>query len=138
MVEIRRRTDIEARAIARAREAAAATLFEYLTAAEQSIIAGVTPGEIASWATKEAAAAAYLATTATTEQQTMLSIEASFTGETLTALATRIMERATAYKQLAPALAGVRRRYEGEIAAATTGFDAILSAAIADLQGFFA
>lgn len=111
------------------RELAFNALFKLLEEAEQTVTDRVTVGEKTSWTLKEIAARAFLAGTPTAEQQMMLSIEASYTGETLTELAQTIIAKADQYLILAPALAGVRRKYEAQIAAATSGFDVILQSA---------
>lgn len=115
------------------REVAYNALFALLDEAEQSVTNRVTVGEKSSWTLKEIAARAWLAGTATAEQQMMLAVEANYTGENLTALANVVVARADQYLLLAPAIAGIRRKYEAQIAAATSGFDAILHSAGQDL-----
>lgn len=63
-----------------------------------------------SWSSKESAAVAHLAGTATVTQTTMLSAEAGRTGETVAALAAKIAANAAKYHVAAGLIAGQRRR----------------------------
>lgn len=75
------------------------------------LITGTVPlSERLSWATKEAAARALVAGTATTVQQSLISAEAQVTGETAAALAASIIANAEAYIVAAGLIAGQRRK----------------------------
>lgn len=111
----------EARAAAAldaAREAARGDLLADIDAAVRAMTGTVPEAEKLSWTTKEAAALAHEADSATPEQAAMLAAEAGITGETLADLAGRVLAAAAAYRQAAAVIAGIRRKYEAEIDAA--------------------
>jgi hypothetical protein len=108
------------------------TVFDMLAAVEAAALAGITPGEVASFDRKEAEARALLAGDTAPQDTAMLSVEAGIVGETEAALATRIVARADALATLAARIAGLRRKTQAAIAAATD--EAQIAAAVATLQ----
>jgi hypothetical protein len=85
--------------------------------------------ERASWPTKEIAARAYIAGTATQSQINMLAAECSLTGETIEDLAQTIVTNADKYTAIAGIIVGQRRKTMGEIDKLEVG-----KASQADLQ----
>ncbi|MBG6160520.1 prophage DNA circulation protein [Labrenzia sp. EL_195] len=90
-------------------DSAKAMIVAYAEAFETHVSGNVSIGEKLSWTVKEAAAVAHLAGTATADQTAMLQAEASQTGETLTDLSNAILSNATAFRQIAGSIAGLRR-----------------------------
>lgn len=90
-------------------ESAKAMIVAYAEAFETHISGNVSIGEKLSWTVKEAAAEAYLASTATADQTAMLQAEANQTGESLTDLSNAILSNATMFRQIAGSIAGLRR-----------------------------
>lgn len=72
-----------------------------------------------SWPAKEEAAVSYLAGSASTAQTVMLQAEADLTQETLSVLATRVVNRAALFRLAASKIAGLRRKVCNEINALT-------------------
>ena len=70
------------------------------------------------WPVKEAAAKAVLAGTGDATQTAILSAEATITGETIAALSTRILQKATIYRGVVARMAGLRRATEVALDAA--------------------
>lgn len=106
----------------------------------------VSESERASWATKETAARAHVAGTATAEQTAMLQAEADArgTGETPSDLAARIIANASAYVPIAGMIAGQRRKTQAAVDALVVGtntrgdLDAVLATARAEAQAMLA
>ncbi|MEM9522759.1 MAG: hypothetical protein AAF982_01990 [Pseudomonadota bacterium] len=94
------------------------------------------PAERLSWPVKEAAAEAHLAGEATPPQTDLLAAEASITGESLDELATHIVATAAIFRQVAAAIAGLRRKVAAEIRAEPDPhkFEPILLSAMADAE----
>ncbi|MBG6211511.1 hypothetical protein IWQ49_006199 [Labrenzia sp. EL_126] len=90
-------------------DSAKAMIVAYAEAFETHVSGNVSIGEKLSWTVKEAAAAAHLASTATADQTAMLQAEANQTGESLTDLSNAILSNATAFRQIAGSIAGLRR-----------------------------
>lgn len=90
-------------------DSAKAMIVAYAEAFENHVSGNVSIGEKLSWTVKEAAAVAHLAGTATADQTAMLQAEANQTGETLTDLSNAILSNATAFRQIAGSIAGLRR-----------------------------
>ena len=112
-----------------------------------SVVTGPVPEyERASWATKETAARAHVAGTATAEQTAMLQAEADArgTGETPSDLAARIIANASAYVPIAGMIAGQRRKTQAAVDALVVGtntrgdLDAVLATARAEAQAMLA
>lgn len=113
----------EARAaadLASAREAALITLVAWLEERARQITGAVPETERLSWTTKEAAARALLAGTATPAQSAMLELEAALIGRTSAQLADRITAKADAWQMIAAVFAATRQIAEKGIVAATT------------------
>lgn len=94
-------------------EVKAAAMRRVVTRADEiaEIITGAVPlAERLSWPTKEAAARAIIAGTATAEQQAIIGAEAQMTGETAADLAVRVVANATRYMTAAGLIAGQRRK----------------------------
>jgi hypothetical protein len=109
------------------------------------VITGTVPlAERLSWPTKEAAARAILAGTATAVQQALISAEGQVTGETNVALAARIVANADTYIVAAGLISGQRRKTMAAIDAltdpATVSADlaAIFTTAEAEAQALLA
>lgn len=109
------------------------------------MITGAVPlAERLSWSTKEAAARAVIAGSATSEQQALIGAEAQVTGEQVADLAQRIVANATRYITAAGLIAGQRRKtimaIESLLEPATMDADItqILSAAEAEAQALLA
>lgn len=84
------------------------------------MITGTIPrSEIASWPSKEVAAEAHQAQTATARQTAMLQAEANLTGETLDELAAKILANSTVYNPATGMIAGQRRTVTAAIDALT-------------------
>ncbi|MET1410694.1 hypothetical protein ABVF61_00400 [Roseibium sp. HPY-6] len=92
-------------------ESAKAMIVAYAEAFEDHVSGNVSIGEKLSWFAKEAAATSYLAepNTVPVDQLALLQAEASQTGESLTDLSNAIMSNATAFRQIAGSIAGLRR-----------------------------
>ncbi|WP_299482068.1 hypothetical protein [uncultured Roseibium sp.] len=92
-------------------ESAKAMIVDYAEAFENHVSGNVSIGEKLSWSAKEAAATSYLAdpNTVPADQRALLQAEADQTGETLTELSNAIMSNATAFRQIAGSIAGLRR-----------------------------
>lgn len=112
-----------------------------------TIVTGPVPEyERASWATKEAAARAHVAGTATAEQTAMLQAEADArgTGETPSDLAVRIIANASAYVPIAGMIAGQRRKTQAAVDALVVGtntrgdLDAVLVTARSEAEAMLA
>ena len=112
--------EIAEQALADARATALAQIPQILAQAAEAITGTVPVSEQVSWPVKAAAARAYLADEATAAQGADLQAEADLTGETIEDLAQAIVTRADAYAQTAAKMAGLRRRAESAVAAATT------------------
>lgn len=100
-------------------------------------ITGTVPlSERLSWPTKEMAARAVLAGTATAVQQALLAAEAQVIGETVPSLASRIVANADAYIVAAGLIAGQRRKVTAAIDALTdpVTLDADLAAIFATAE----
>lgn len=109
------------------------------------MITGTVPlSERLSWPTKEAAARAVLAGTATAVQQSLIGAEAQVTGETPAALASSIVAKADAYIVAAGLIAGLRRKTMAAIdaladpATAESGLVTIFAAAEAEAAALLA
>lgn len=109
------------------------------------MITGAVPlAERLSWSTKEAAARAIVAGTATAEQQTMITAEAQITGEAVADLAARVIANATRYVTASGFIAGQRRKVVALIDALTEpetveeDVAAILTAAESETQALLA
>lgn len=97
-------------------------------------ITGIVPlAEQLSWPSKEAAARAYVAATATSGQLAMLNAEATLAGESVATLAAKVIANADAYYAASGLIAGQRRKTMAAI-------DALDDAATveADLAAIFA
>jgi hypothetical protein len=81
------------------------------------LVADVPPEEVASWPSKVIEAREIIAGTGDGE---ILAAEAQVTGETITALAQKVLVRATAFAQVIGYCAGLRRATNDAIEAATT------------------
>lgn len=90
-------------------ESAKAMIVAYAEAFEDHVSGNVSIGEKLSWTVKEAAATAHLAGNATADQTAMLQAEANQTGESLNDLSHAILSNATAFRQIAGSIAGLRR-----------------------------
>lgn len=102
-----------------------------------TLITGIVPlAERLSWPTKEVAARAVLAGTATAGQQLILGAEAQVSGETVAALAARIVANADTYMAAAGLIAGQRRKTMAAIDALAdlATFDADLAAIFATAE----
>lgn len=109
------------------------------------LITGAVPlAERLSWPTKEAAARAVIAGTATAEQQAMITAEAQITGEAVADLAARVIANATRYVTASGFIAGQRRKVVALIDALTEpetveeDVAAILTAAESETQALLA
>ena len=109
------------------------------------MITGAVPlAERLSWSTKEAAARAIVAGTATAEQQAMITAEAQITGEAVADLAARVIANATRYVTASGFIAGQRRKVVALIDALTEpetveeDVAAILTAAESETQALLA
>lgn len=92
-----------------------------ISAVADGLTAGVPVAEMLSWATKEAAARAFVAGTPLSPYETaILQPEADLTGETLAQLSARIVARGDQYRMAISVMAGIRRTGEQAIGAATT------------------
>lgn len=87
-----------------------------------------------SWAAKEVAARAHVAGAAEAHQTAFLSAEAAFLGETLDGLAGKVIAKADLFREVVARVAGLRRKLDAQIEAATDPFEyeAILAAGIAE------
>lgn len=87
--------------------------------------------EQSAWAAKEMAARGHLDGTATPSQTQMLQLEADQTGESLSDLSAKIIEKAELWSKVIGSVSGLRRKTEAEVAAATTSEEreAILTSA---------
>lgn len=104
--------------LAAARESALADLVSWLDAATVTLTGMVPRAELDSWPNKEASARAFVANAATTQQIEDLEAEALQTGETVAALAARIVARANAWRPISMGIAGVRRKAAADLAVA--------------------
>lgn len=86
----------------------------------QKVLSAYPTAEVQSFYAVEQAAKALLANTASAADLALLQFEIDLTGETLEALATRVVERAALFRQIARTIAGLRRKTQAAIAAATT------------------
>lgn len=100
---------------------AKATVAAHAQSLTESIRGPVPDDEIASWPSKEIAARAIIAGTATSEQTAMIDGEAQLTGESVQVLAAKIVTNADAYGQIVGLVAGQRRKTFAEIDALTVG-----------------
>lgn len=132
---IRSAAQIAADQLADAKAAATAEMMAMLEAAASAITAGIPAYEMTSWAGKEAAGRAYLASAATAADLVLLNGEAAVTGETVADLAALWVARADAARAAVGPLTGLRRTTWAAIDAATdqAGIDAALSALAAAL-----
>lgn len=109
---------------------ARAAMREWIDAAADRITGNVPQAERDSWAEKYATASTLIAGgTPPASSQEMLEIEASFTGETVAALSTRIVAKAEKFSKVAGVISGLRRKTDAALAAET---DPYLYAAILD------
>lgn len=104
--------------LAAARESALADLVSWIDASTVPLTGLVPRAERDSWPNKEASARAFVAGSATSQQVQDLEAEAAQTGETVAALAARIVTRANAWRPIAMALAGIRRKATADLAVA--------------------
>jgi hypothetical protein len=102
-------------------EAAKAQVAQIADTFAASVTGPVAETERASWPTKETAARAHLAGNAAAYQTAMLQAEANVTGETLTALATKIVGNADLYTALAGSIVGWRRATNAALDALVIG-----------------
>lgn len=89
---------------------AEATLGDWVEQFTAPISAGVSQEERLSWPVKNDAAKAHIAGTPSASQTQMLTLEANWTGETIDALAGRIVAKADQYSAIVAAIAGIRRK----------------------------
>jgi hypothetical protein len=82
-------------------------------------IGNVSVAERDSWESKKIAARAYLDNTASDLQKQMLEIESRITNENVKDLCQKIADRAERYTLLVATIAGIRRRMETELSAAS-------------------
>lgn len=97
------------------RTSAKAAIAALADALAKEITGPVPETERASWPTKETAARSFLANQAAPHQTAMLQGEAALTGETLTALASKVVANADAYIAIAGTLTGFRRVWMGNV-----------------------
>jgi len=124
--------DLATQALVQAKNSAHQTMLAALSQAADAITGPVPQAERDSWATKEVAARAVVAGTATPEQAAMLSAESAVTGEAVADLAASIVAKANAYAGFAATMAGLRRITTNAIDGATTPDEA--QAALGPLQ----
>jgi hypothetical protein len=91
-------------------DAAKSAMVEWIAAFTASVTGPVPIDERLSWDAKEAAARAYVATTADTLQAAMIEGEAAVTGEDPATLAAIIIVKADAFRAIAAKVAGLRRK----------------------------
>ena len=91
---------------------------DWLNSIMEQITGPVPDDEKNVWPVKEAAAKAVLAGTGDATQTAILSAEATITGETIAALSTRILQKATIYRGVVARMAGLRRATEVALDAA--------------------
>jgi hypothetical protein len=129
---------IEAAALVADRSRARALLVSRIDRAAGEITGAVPLAEMLSWAPKEAAARAWLASDATGEQLVLLNGEADITGEGTANLVARIVANADAYRAAIAHLTGLRRNAEAALAAAETpaALEAAYAAAVAAIAAF--
>jgi len=111
-------------------DAAKAALAEWATRATAAITGPVPPDEKIAWPTKETAARAIIAGTATTDQTAMIGAEAVFAGETVADLCGKIIARADLFRSVVAAVSGIRRHASAQIDASQPAeYEGILNAA---------
>lgn len=115
-------TQVRAAALAEHRLAALETLRAALDATAARITGEVPLTEMLSWGAKEEAARTVLKAleTGVLLQPPIIAGEAAITGEAVPDLARRIIRNADAYRAVSSAMAGLRRKAEGGIAAAAS------------------
>ena len=110
----------QAQQVDQAREAANARIVREIEAVTLRITGVVPAAEMLAWASKEAAARAYLSGDSTGEQGAILTGEAQQTGEQIEDLAARIIANADSYRAIIATLTGLRRKAAAIIAAMQT------------------
>lgn len=100
------------------RETALTDLVSWLDAITIPVTGAVPQAERDSWAVKEASARAFVGGSPSPQQVADLTAEAAQTGETVAALAARIVDKADAWRTIAAGLSGVRRRAAGDMRSA--------------------
>ena len=109
----------EARA-AKAKAAAQARVLSALEDAAAALTGPIPQAERDSWTKKEIAARAFLAGEADATQAAVLKCEAALRGVPVEAVAQRIIAKADTFALAAATIAGLRGRWLGRIAAATS------------------
>lgn len=120
LTQARTATQKEQDSLDAAKAGARAALMAFIEATTLAITGPVPLDEKLSWASKEVAARAVLASTASSVETALIADEASVTGENLATLANRIVELADAYRSAIAKLTGLRRSTEAAIDAAAT------------------
>jgi hypothetical protein len=113
---IRTAEDIAAQTLAASKAQAQAAMLAQINAFLRRFTEGVPVEEVASWATKAAAARAYL----DGQPAPMIEAEAALTGEDPQTLAATIVAKADAYTAIVARVTGLRRATNAAIAAAET------------------
>lgn len=98
------------------KDTAISAMISWINEVTLSITGNYPIDEKLAWSDKEAAALAFIASTATASQANMLQNEANLTGETVSALALVIKAKAEAYKNIIGLVSGLRRKTEAAIA----------------------
>jgi hypothetical protein len=110
-----------ARVLSEARTQALADVVAWVNTVTATITGPVPDDEKISWASKEEAARAFLASEQLSASQTaLLTGEAAVTGETVASLSARIVANADLYRAAIATLTGLRRRAFAAITIATT------------------
>ncbi len=107
-------------ALAEARTTALSGLIAWIDVTTAAITGPVPGDEKLSWSSKEAAARALLAGTATEAERVLISCEAATFGEADAALCDLIVQNADAWRGIIATLAGIRRRVVAAILQAAT------------------
>lgn len=119
-------------------EAAKLALYKVIDDFTASITGPVPNDEKASWPTKEAAARAHKAGTASDMQEILLSHEAAFSGESVDQLADKVIANVETYLAIVGSTAGIRRASEVKISAVSDDlfqYEAIISETSEMLNG---
>jgi len=113
---------------------ASTAVYDAIDAFTLSVTGRVPDDEKLAWPAKEDAARAIVAGTATEPQTALLADEASGTGETVAALAAKVIAKADVYRAIVARCTAIRRNADTALAAASAGpYDGIVSSAIAAL-----
>lgn len=122
------------------RQRAVERVAAFATEIEKRIDGHRSPGERVSYAAKEEAARKYIAGTDEPHDTTLLSAEASVTGEAVSDLASTIISKANAFREAVGLIAGMRRTITQSIEAAQSVSDveAVLSDGIVQAEQTFA